>query len=313
MIAFVRSVTRRLDQLWIDVQVALSHVDEDRRRARVDDHVRRRRPGDRRGDDLVSLSDSERDEREVHRRGAGGDREDVLRVEVLGHPLLEQSCTRPRRQPARAERVRDGLDLLLPDRGRLEAQHRLSSGRHGRDPTASSACSAQTDRPRRRFGRARSGHATCRGSLPDEIVRGSRDSVDDEAEFRTRHGRSSRRHSRLRLRVRGAVLLPPVPTPTRTRHRNRASAGCPDRTPRQSASPEAVSRRRRQRRHPPGSWRCRDGASGSPATPRGRLGHRRLASRSYSPHRGATRTAGGRVGRRTFSDSPASPGRGRNT
>ena len=118
---------RRPDQRGIDVQVAFSHVDEDRRRARVDDHVRGRRPGDRRRDHLVSLADPERDEREVHRRGAGGDGEHVLRVEVLGHPLLEQRRAGPRRQPARPERVRDGLDLLLADRGRLEAELRLAS------------------------------------------------------------------------------------------------------------------------------------------------------------------------------------------
>ena len=114
------------DQLRIDVQVALADVDEDGRRARVDDHVRGRRPGDRRGDHLIALPDPERDERQVHRRGAGRDREHVLHVQVLGHPLLEQGRTRAGGQPAGAERVGDGLDLLLADRGRLEAQLRLS-------------------------------------------------------------------------------------------------------------------------------------------------------------------------------------------
>ncbi len=110
----------------VDVQVALADVDEDRRRARVDDHVRGRRPGDRGRDHLVAGTDAERDEREVHRGGARRDGEHVLRLEVLGHPLLEQRRPRPGRQPARAERVGDGLDLLLADRGRLEAELCLS-------------------------------------------------------------------------------------------------------------------------------------------------------------------------------------------
>ena len=121
-IAFVRSVTAAATSAGIDVQVVLAHVDEDGRRAGVDDHVRGRRPGDRRRDHLVAGPDAERDEREVQRGRARGDREHVLRLEVLGHPLLEQRGARPGRQPAGAERLGDGGDLLLADRGRLEAQ-----------------------------------------------------------------------------------------------------------------------------------------------------------------------------------------------
>ena len=83
------------------------------------------------------VADPERDEREVHRRGAGRDREHVLRVEVLGHPLLEQRRTGPGRQPAGAERLGDGLDLLLADRGRLEAELRFA--RHSTTKRISSA------------------------------------------------------------------------------------------------------------------------------------------------------------------------------
>ena len=122
MIAFVRSVTAARDQRRVDVEVALAHVDEDGRRAGVDDHVRGRGPRDRRRDHLVAGLDPERDEREVHRRRAGGDGEHVLRLEVLGHPLLEQRRPRAGRQPAGAERLGDRLDLLLADRRRLEAE-----------------------------------------------------------------------------------------------------------------------------------------------------------------------------------------------
>ena len=127
MIAFVRSVTAAPISSGSMFRSPSRTSTKTGRRARMDDHVRRRRPGDRSRDHLVSLADPERDEREVHRRGAGRDREHVLRVEVLGHPLLEQRRTRARRQPAGAERVRDGLDLLLADRGWLEAELRLAS------------------------------------------------------------------------------------------------------------------------------------------------------------------------------------------
>ena len=56
------------------------HVDEDGRRAGVDDHVRGRRPRDRRRDHLVARADAERDEREVQRRGAARERERVPRA-----------------------------------------------------------------------------------------------------------------------------------------------------------------------------------------------------------------------------------------
>ena len=49
-------------------------------------------------------------------------REHVLRLEVLAHPRLELGRARAGRQPAGAERLGDGLDLLLADRRRLERE-----------------------------------------------------------------------------------------------------------------------------------------------------------------------------------------------
>ena len=114
----------------VEVQVALADVAEDRRRAAVLDHVRRRGPGDRRGDHLVTGADAERQQREVHRRRAGADREDVLDLEVRGEPLLEERRPRTGRQPAGAERLRDCGDLLLPHRRRLEAERRSTPRPH---------------------------------------------------------------------------------------------------------------------------------------------------------------------------------------
>ena len=163
---------RRRDGRRVDVEVALAHVDEDGRRAGVDDHVRGRRPGDRRRDHLVAGLDPERDERQVHRRRAGRDREHVLRLEVLGHPLLEQRRLRAGRQPAGAERLGDGLDLLLADRRRLEAQwclaghsttKRISSAAARARSSACSRLSPTAITAPARSGPRRSGPKTCPG------------------------------------------------------------------------------------------------------------------------------------------------------
>ena len=120
------------DALRIDRQVAGAHVGEDRRRARMDDHVRRGRPGDRRGDHLVAGPDAERDERQVQRRRAGGDGQCVLDAEVLLERGLELARLGAAGEPAGAQRRDDLVDLLVVDRGRLEAEERRSTlGRLG--------------------------------------------------------------------------------------------------------------------------------------------------------------------------------------
>jgi hypothetical protein len=118
--------------LRVDVQVRVADVGEDRCRARVDDHVCGRGPGDRRRDHLVPGPDPEREEREVHRRGSGGDGERVLRADVLREAALELLGPRAGRQPARADRIGDGRDLLVPDGGRLEPEEASSLGRQVR-------------------------------------------------------------------------------------------------------------------------------------------------------------------------------------
>ena len=110
------------DVLGVDVQVALADVREDGCGPRVDDHVRRRRPGDRRRDHLVARPDAERERGEVESSRPGRDGERMLRSRVLGEALLELGRARPCRQPARAQGLGDGRDLLLPDRRRLEAE-----------------------------------------------------------------------------------------------------------------------------------------------------------------------------------------------
>ena len=110
----------------IDVEVCVADVHEHGCRARVDDHVRRCRPCDRRRDHLVAFADPERYEGEVERRGPGGERQHVLRLQVLGQPPLEFRGPRSGRQPARPQRLGNGIDLVVADRRRLEAEHRLA-------------------------------------------------------------------------------------------------------------------------------------------------------------------------------------------
>ena len=90
-----------------------------------------------------------REQREVERGRARGDREHVLGLEVGGHPLLEQRGPRAGRQPARAQRLDDGGDLLLPDRGRLEAEPGATRGAH-RPGSVRSAPHGEPARGRRR-------------------------------------------------------------------------------------------------------------------------------------------------------------------
>ena len=112
----------------IDVQVAHPNVGEHGPGAGVDDHVRRRRPGDRRRDHLVARPEAERHEREVQRGRSGRDREGVLRLRQLRKTALELRRPRPGRQPAGADRLGDRLDLLVTDRRRLEGEKGLAAG-----------------------------------------------------------------------------------------------------------------------------------------------------------------------------------------
>ena len=162
MIAFVRSRDERGDQRRVDVEVALADVAEDRRGTAVLDHVRGRGPRDRARDHLVAGTDADREQRQVERRGAGGDGEHVLGLEVCGHALLEQRGPRAGRQPAGAQRLDDRGDLLLPDRGRLEAE--LGATRRAHRPGSVRPAPHGEPAPRRRRCRPRwpGSHRPCR-------------------------------------------------------------------------------------------------------------------------------------------------------
>ena len=121
----------------IDAERHRIDVAEDGFRARLHDHVRGGRPGDRRRQHLVARADAEGDEREVHRGGAGGHGEGVLDAAVGGELLLELRREGPGGEPARLERAEHVRALLLAERGRREAEWcRASSRCHGEKSTA---------------------------------------------------------------------------------------------------------------------------------------------------------------------------------
>ncbi len=119
---------RSRDQRGVDVQVVRLHVHEDRRGAAMDDDVRGRRPGDRGRDHLVAGADLRGEQRQMERSRPGREGHGVLRTDVFGEAPLEFSGTRTGGNPAGLERLDDGLDLLGPDRRRLEAEQRLAAG-----------------------------------------------------------------------------------------------------------------------------------------------------------------------------------------
>ena len=64
----------------------------------------------------------------MQRRGARTRRASAcVAPDVLGEAPLELGRARAGRQPAGAERLGDGGDLLLADRGRLEAEQRRAA------------------------------------------------------------------------------------------------------------------------------------------------------------------------------------------
>ena len=72
----------------------------------------------------------EGEEGEMHRARPGADREHMLDLEVLGHPLLQLRGARACGQPAGAEGLGDRGDLLVADRRRLEAQLGVTARPH---------------------------------------------------------------------------------------------------------------------------------------------------------------------------------------
>ena len=91
----------------------------------------------------------------MERCGARRDGEHVLRLEVVAHPSLELGRPRAGRQPAGAEGRRDGVDLGLGDRRRLEPEEIQSLRRRLRHPRCRSVCGLRRHPP---------GRAPARGS-----------------------------------------------------------------------------------------------------------------------------------------------------
>ncbi len=113
--AFVRGVTASYDRGEVEVEGRRIDVDEHGRRPGEADDARGRRERVRGHQDLVSLADSERQDREVERSRAVRDRDGVLDPARLRNELLELLHLRPHRQRTRLEDLANGLQLGLAE------------------------------------------------------------------------------------------------------------------------------------------------------------------------------------------------------
>ncbi len=86
---------RAVEQRGIDRPRRLVGVDEERRRARVDDRVRARGEGEVRAGDLVARADPEHDQREVQRGGPARQRDRVLDARDRGELASNASTCGP--------------------------------------------------------------------------------------------------------------------------------------------------------------------------------------------------------------------------
>ena len=108
---------RRLHGRGIEVQRRRVDVREDRRRALVDEAVRRRGERVRRRDHLVARPDAGDPAEQMQPGRAAGDRGGVRSAACLSEQLLEPLDHRPERQPPGSQHLDDGLLLPLVEVG----------------------------------------------------------------------------------------------------------------------------------------------------------------------------------------------------
>ncbi len=120
----VASVVHGADRLraWRDARLQVHRVEgralarddlgEHRRRAAIHHRGGGRRERKRGHDHLVAGADASGQVGEVQRRGAAGERDRVTRAELRRERLLERGGAGAERQPARAQRLRDRLEVL---------------------------------------------------------------------------------------------------------------------------------------------------------------------------------------------------------
>jgi hypothetical protein len=109
--------------LRIEIESARVDVDEHRPRPLVEDRVRGRDERKRRRDHLIAVGDADGTQREVQRRGAGGDRGGVTCADALGECLLERRDARAEGEMPRAEHLDDGGLLLRTEDRSRERDH----------------------------------------------------------------------------------------------------------------------------------------------------------------------------------------------
>ena len=238
------------EQGGIEVEVVRAHVAEDGRGAGVLDDVRGRGPRDRRRDHLVARADVERDESEVHRGGARVERQHVLDLEVLGQALLEQRGARPGREPARAEGLRDGGDLLVADRGRLEAERRATPGSHRPGSVRRPPPGEPARAPPAGCARGEHGAGAIRPApqRPEDVPRPPVDAHPLDARQRLGPRRRPRRPRAVLRGRRGRQRPPPLVRTSRGKHvLVPGTSPCPQRPPHRPAQRRSRARSGRRR------------------------------------------------------------------
>ncbi len=106
----------------IDIARARIDVDEHRLAAHLEYHVRRRHPGERRGDDFMTFADAGEAQADFQRRGARVEAAHRASATQLGERGLEAFDLRARSDPARAQHLADAGDGRLVDIGTRERQ-----------------------------------------------------------------------------------------------------------------------------------------------------------------------------------------------
>ena len=106
---------RSLDRLGDEIERPPVDIGEDRDPTLVEEAVRARCEGIRRGDHLVAGPNSGRDREQMQARRAGGDGRGVRCFHPLGDQLLETVDRRAERKPARAENFEHELFLALAE------------------------------------------------------------------------------------------------------------------------------------------------------------------------------------------------------
>ena len=116
-----------LNGVWVEVIRDGVNVYEDRAGACQQHDVRGGGEAERRGDDLIARADAMRQQRDVQRRRACGDRDGLAHAGHLSEPALERRDTLALRELPRRERITHGVEVFLGNLWLCDRNHVVSS------------------------------------------------------------------------------------------------------------------------------------------------------------------------------------------